>query len=421
MNDRKCKTRLWRLGLTAAAGICAALLTFGLFGVATQKASALESQSDGYAADELPAEDITVTWLYTNNGTTEYFPTDHTVAYNGFAYTPKIDEEILPAGVKVKEYGGVTSAKDSDTDQGYTTTVVLTAKENADYPDVEFTLNWKIAQGKYDLSAVTWNYSEPFVYNGEDHAVALQNLPSGLVAHYENVVACDANTYRASVTFTNENSNYADPNQDKSDSYTGNFSWNLKWSIKPVGIALSWVMEEKTDSNGFSYKLPVISDRNSDKVNYTYYKSDEDGVKLNEVIKSAIRVKVTKGYYIVQAAVKSDYSQNYKLIGDEDMYWFSIEAGATASGSINSGRDATDSSSLDDGSIGSNSTLDGAIGSEPIENDAMEGNFTPPTYSDEDTGGGFALLPVIAAILGCLVLAGATVAVMKINSVDRTK
>jgi hypothetical protein len=424
MDDRKCKTWKWLLGSTAAAGICSALLAFGLFGVATKKVTALADNA--YAADEA-YDGFTVTWLYTNNGTREYFPTDHTVAYNGFDYVPAIDEESLPAGVEVKEYGGVTSAKDLDTDQGYTTTVVLTTDDSNGENDSVFTLCWKIKQGKYDLSDVTWNYSAPFVYNGEDYTVALQNVPEGLVAHYENVTACDANTYRASVSFTNENSNYLLPDKDKESSYTGNFSWNLKWTIKPVNIALTWKMEEMTDRNGFTYNLPVISDANSDKVSYTYYKSDEDGSKLNEVIKSAIRVREVKVYYLVQAAVKSDQAQNYKLLGDEDMYWFSIEVGPTSSGNVNSDPITDPNATIEEGSVSDGSVLDGNVldgaiaDSEPIQNNALDGDYVPITVADNDTGGVFVLFPVIAVILGSLVLAGATVAVMKINSVNKKR
>ncbi len=67
---------------------------------------------------------------------------------------------------------------------------------NFNTPD-DMTLAWKIDKKELDMSAVRWNYSGVFTYDGEVKRVELEGLPEGVYAEYENAAAYDAGIYNA--------------------------------------------------------------------------------------------------------------------------------------------------------------------------------------------------------------------------------
>ncbi len=248
--------------------------------IATATLVSLDGKSDNYKNYQLQSaqrefdyvQTVTadsVTWQYVNNGKVAKFAEGNTVTYNGNSYKIQIDENRIPEGIKVKEYGGTTSATNANADGEYTTTVVLTAFDDTyDYADTTFTLHWNIA---------------------------------------------------------------------------------------PQSIDLTWTTKSQTDTNGFLFDLPVVSE-NGDMVEYVYYRLNKNGEVQEKIDLSDIGVNVEKMYYLVKATLKSEYAQNYRLVGETR--WFSIDAGQTLSGSIDVVIDGkTDSST--DAATNSTKTTDG--------------------------------------------------------------
>ena len=67
---------------------------------------------------------------------------------------------------------------------------------NYNTPD-DMTIGWRIGKKSLDMSGVKWNYGEAFTYDGEVKTVALEGLPEGVYAEYENASAYDAGIYNA--------------------------------------------------------------------------------------------------------------------------------------------------------------------------------------------------------------------------------
>ena len=78
----------------------------------------------------------------------------------------------------------------------------------------EASLKFTVGKADYDMSRVSWNYSEPFTYAGSNTAytVTIQGtLPNGVsVKEYQNNEKINAGDYEATVTFT-YNPNYNEP------------------------------------------------------------------------------------------------------------------------------------------------------------------------------------------------------------------
>jgi hypothetical protein len=66
---------------------------------------------------------------------------------------------------------------------------------------------WRIVKSRIDISDVTWNYSEPFEYDGRDHSISLVNVPEGVEVEYSGNTAVEAGKYAASAKLVPADSN----------------------------------------------------------------------------------------------------------------------------------------------------------------------------------------------------------------------
>ena len=148
----------------------------------------------------------------------------------------------LPEGVKA------TYSNNKGTDaKEYTATVELAPVDADNYElinvEVE-ALTWEIQKATYDF-AVEWNYTTPYTYSGSDQSVKVTNTPDGLTPVYTGVYSAkDANTYTATVTFTNSDNNYNDT--DITDTLT--------WTINPKeltneDVVITVLGEDRNEQN----------------------------------------------------------------------------------------------------------------------------------------------------------------------------
>ncbi|MDE7336809.1 MAG: hypothetical protein K2N32_01690, partial [Clostridia bacterium] len=127
-----------------------------------------------------------LTWQYSNfkveNGALQNVSSSGSVfevMYNGeeYTFTVTLDSTLQAEGVTVSGYGNTNKGKEVNT---YTTTVNLTSTQGK-LTQSSFELQWRITQGKYDLSNVKWNYTEGmYKYANKFYTVELQGLPEGL-------------------------------------------------------------------------------------------------------------------------------------------------------------------------------------------------------------------------------------------------
>lgn len=106
----------------------------------------------------------------------------------------------LPAEVTVSYTGN------SATNAGSYTATATLSYDTANYEiknAPELSLDWKINKADYDLSEVSWNYSEPLEYDGLAKEIALIGLPVGVdVVEYAGNAAVEKGTYTATVVLT---------------------------------------------------------------------------------------------------------------------------------------------------------------------------------------------------------------------------
>lgn len=278
-----------------------------------------------------------VLWQYTNQGITTTIREEDLVdgvfriPYTGGKYTFSIvTSDLALNGVKIHTdctltdyingYKGIAA-----TDSGsYTASVCITAlNDSYTYLDRQFSIPYVIEKAVYDLSQVKWNYTG-LSYTGLRQAVELTGIPAGLTANYTGNSQINSGNYKAKVSFGVEDTdNYIVPVSTDETSYTGEFSFELEWTISKAQLPIVWNMTDAEDSTGHTYQLPAVSGQ-ADKVEYRYYLSDIAETKLSEI--SPLDIIVTKDavYYLVEAVVKEGFTQNYELVGDS-VYWFMIQ------------------------------------------------------------------------------------------------
>ena len=81
--------------------------------------------------------------------------------------------------------------------------------------------HWVIDRTPVDVSAVTWDYSEPFVYDGTEKTIAVRDLPEGTSAVYSNVTASKAGTYVAAAEIV------PDDTENRLKSRVENLTWRI--------------------------------------------------------------------------------------------------------------------------------------------------------------------------------------------------
>ncbi|MBQ7390532.1 MAG: uL15 family ribosomal protein [Clostridia bacterium] len=151
-------------------------------------------------------------------------------------------------------------------------------------------LNWGIAPLSVDVSALTWNYSTPFTYNGQLQGVTLNSVPAGIVITYSDNSFTNAGSYTATAAATAENGNYTVAGTVPS----------LDWAIAKAAI------------DGSSIKLEnatVTYDGTEHSITVT---GNADVLAMLDVTYEG-NGKVLLGQYTVTATltVKDEYAANY--------------------------------------------------------------------------------------------------------------
>ncbi|MDE7191668.1 MAG: hypothetical protein K2O35_04310, partial [Clostridia bacterium] len=256
--------------------------------------------------------------------------------YTGAEFKWSVDEIALAQkGVKV-DYDGLGYENAVATNSGsaiYTTTVhLLPIVETSILNTKTFTIKWKIDQGLYDLSGVSWDYADgELEYTGRGQEVKLTGLLSSLVPQYTgNRQTNVGDNYLAKVNgFVNNDSNFKDPDINDPTTYIykdgETFPWELVWKIVKKKISLSWEAKEAVDVNGRNFTYYVAAGEDADKISgYEYYRGDDysssgGGSATGSPIKFEDIVVVEKqvdSYWAV-AILSAEYDNNYEIVSNK--------------------------------------------------------------------------------------------------------
>ena len=136
---------------------------------------------------------------------------DNTVTYNGEAHNITITGE-LPAGVTVEYEYKLNDTIIPLNEVINAGTYNVTAKFTGDSVNYELIENMTavltINKKEYNVSSLTWNYTEAFTYDKTEKSVELSSIPTGLTPEYVDDSAINAGDYTATVTFKYNEDNY---------------------------------------------------------------------------------------------------------------------------------------------------------------------------------------------------------------------
>ena len=128
---------------------------------------------------------------------------DKTVNYNGQEHKIVISGNI-PQGAMVK-YNNNTATNAGE----YAATASISMEG---YETLNLKATLKINKIDYDMSNAKWDYSNPFLYDGQEKQVLVTGLPQGVsVKAYHNNKKTNIGTYIASVDFNYDTVNYNVP------------------------------------------------------------------------------------------------------------------------------------------------------------------------------------------------------------------
>ena len=268
-----------------------------------------------------------IQWRYNNIPVADLAQTLE-LTYDAINYKIDVDESNLRAlGVKIDVSKGINGYEGDVTAKNvgnYSVKIYIVNYDNSfeDYSGV-FTLSYKIIKAKYDISGLTWNYSNPLPYKTTAQSVILEgSLPVGLTVTYSGNNQIPTGKYKTTVTFNvSDTDNYYIPVRMDQNSYINGgeeFPFSIDWEICKATLNCNWRPGEEVGSG--IYKLPILSvsagmDLN-EMVIYKYY--DEDG---KEVDPSEVDVNKENTYKAV-AALKDSYAINYELANN--VYTFTI-------------------------------------------------------------------------------------------------
>ncbi len=112
--------------------------------------------------------------------------------YTGQKITAILQESSVPREVTYTVTG------DQATNAGSYQMVVTYQVKDSNYEQPEAaTFNWMITKAAYDISAITWNYTEAYTYDGNRKTVQLKNLPDVLEAVYTGNSEIEPGKYTA--------------------------------------------------------------------------------------------------------------------------------------------------------------------------------------------------------------------------------
>ncbi|MDE5755772.1 MAG: hypothetical protein K2I23_01630 [Clostridia bacterium] len=284
-----------------------------------------------------------IVWQYVNGGKTTQIGNGLQTArmtYNGNQFAFSIDTSNLEGyGLRVKTeqasgYSGDTVVTNASPNP-YSVTVYLISIAGYEYKELSFTLTYMIDKAKYDLSALTWDYTSALPYSAVSQSVTLKGtLPAGLTATYTGNEQTDVGSYNAIVSFTVANAyrdNYIIPDEQNADSYIGPFSWSRAWEIKKAELSATW-RQSGSDNTVTLPKLQPTDTLTNAMVDYVYYGVDAQGnIDKSKVLTEQDVLDSSNGNseisFFVEASLKAEYAGNYTLVfasGQTNPYKFSI-------------------------------------------------------------------------------------------------
>lgn len=121
----------------------------------------------------------------------------------------------------------------------------------------------------YDMSGVTWNYTSPFTYDGEEKSITVSGLPQGVtVKAYSHNSATNAGTYTATVSFNYDSENYNEPTVAP-----------CNWVISKADITGLSLAGDTVEYDGQKHSLAVTGTLpEGTTATYTYNNVQTDGV-----------------------------------------------------------------------------------------------------------------------------------------------
>ncbi len=156
---------------------------------------------------------------YLSNGTFKYYASwvdKYTVSINTNAQNYTIGDNNIKFNITGTTLSNFTV--EYKVNNNWTTTVPtavgkydvkVTRAEDTDNKEYSNTITNALVINKknYNMSGVTWNYTNAFTYDGNAKTVTVSNLPNGVtVKNYTNNSKTNAGTFTATVTFNYENS-----------------------------------------------------------------------------------------------------------------------------------------------------------------------------------------------------------------------
>ena len=148
----------------------------------------------------------------------------------GIKYDGRMHEVLLrglPDGVRAVYSGNAAADTGS-----YEAVAELIPYDPDNYNQPRFeNCKWQIEKADYEMSAVSWDYSNAKVYNGREQGVMLDHLPNGVSASYTGNEATDVGTYTAkAILSVSDPANYNTPAVSDCD-----------WEIIPADFDMSTV------------------------------------------------------------------------------------------------------------------------------------------------------------------------------------
>lgn len=119
------------------------------------------------------------------------------------------EHEIIVSG-NLPQGANVVYQNNKATNAGQYNAIVEISMEG--YETLRLTAILTINKANYDMSSASWNYTTPFVYDGQEKQVVVDGLPQGVtVKQYQNNKKTAVGTYTASVELDYDTVNYNKP------------------------------------------------------------------------------------------------------------------------------------------------------------------------------------------------------------------
>lgn len=210
------------------------------------------------------------------------------LTYNGETQEVKLTN--VPQGLVVN-YTGNTAKNAGSTK--HTAVAEFEGDPNIQYGSTgSLTCEYYIDVLYVDVENFTWNYTEPFTYDGEEHEVTISNLPKGLQVAYSDNIATNADNYSAVATFTEDSGNI--------EFEGGQLSCSLPWKIQKRTYEIDIKDVEFIYNYDENYPLYYTGDT------YTIMVNEQtlpDGVSVSSYENGEI---VNAGTYVFRAYLEGD-------------------------------------------------------------------------------------------------------------------